>query len=384
MREVEIDAVPLDRLAMLLDADRAARLAELAARAKALLNGRTIWNVNTTASGGGVAEMLQSLLGYTRGAQVDTRWVVVAGTPDFFRITKRLHNRLHGVPGDGGPMGDAERLMYEHVLAENLLHLRATVRAGDIVLLHDPQTAGLAQGLCDMGAHPVWRCHVGRDDANEHTEEAWAFLRPYVASSEAAVFSRRVYAPEWVAPNRVWVIPPSLDPFSAKNRALDRADLEASLGQAGLVRFPQVRGASSSYDATAHAARFAVTRDYSRGARCRWTPGSSCRSVDGTISKTWPACSPGSRATWPTFPTTSISCSSGPRPPVSATTLKGPASWRNAERSGGRSRWTRSAVCISAASPWTTSMRTPISSTRCSATPQLPSRRASWRDSVSP
>ena len=242
---MEIDAVPLERLAMLLDADRARRLAEHAARARALLHGRTIWNVNTTASGGGVAEMLQSLLAYTRGAQVDTRWVVLDGTPDFFRFTKRLHNRLHGMPGDGGPMGDAERSLYERVLGENLRHLRAVVGTGDLVLLHDPQTAGLAEGLRDMGAHPVWRCHVGRDSANELTEDAWAFLRPYVTRSEAAVFSRREYAPDWVAPTQVWVIPPSLDPFSAKNQALERADVEASLGQAGLVRFSPDHGGLS-------------------------------------------------------------------------------------------------------------------------------------------
>lgn len=238
MREVEIDAVPLERLALLLDADRAARLAEQAARAKVLLNGRTIWNVNTTASGGGVAEMLQSLLAYTRGAQVDTRWLVLDGTPDFYRFTKRLHNRLHGMPGDGGPTGDAERPLYERVLAENLQHLKARVRAGDIVLLHDPQTAGLADGIRNLGAHPVWRCHVGRDSTNEHTEAAWAFLRAYLTQIEAAVFSRRQYAPEWIEPSRLWVIPPSLDPFSAKNRELDRADLEASLSHSGLVRFP--------------------------------------------------------------------------------------------------------------------------------------------------
>lgn len=242
MREVEIDAVPLERLALLLEPDRAARLSEQAARAKVLLDGRTIWNVNTTAAGGGVAEMLQTLLAYTRGAQVDTRWVVLDGTPDFYRFTKRLHNRLHGMPGDGGPTSDAERPLYEGVLAENLRHLKARVRAGDIVLLHDPQTAGLTDGIRDLGAHPVWRCHVGRDSVNEHTEAAWAFLRPYLAQAEAAVFSRREYTPEWVEPSRLWVIPPSLDPFSAKNRDLGRADLEASLSRSGLVRFPQANG----------------------------------------------------------------------------------------------------------------------------------------------
>ncbi|HEU5485227.1 MAG TPA: hypothetical protein VFU98_09990, partial [Microlunatus sp.] len=198
MREVQINPIPLDRLAQMLEADRVSRLAEHAARARAMLGKRTVWNVNATASGGGVAEMLQTLLAYSRGAQVDTRWLVLDGTPGFFRLTKRLHNRLHGVEGDGGPIGEDERGLYERVLAENLSTLRETVRAGDIVILHDPQTAGLAHGLREMGAHPVWRCHIGRDTPNENSEVAWQFLRPYVEQAQATVFSRSQYAPAWL------------------------------------------------------------------------------------------------------------------------------------------------------------------------------------------
>ena len=99
MREVEVDAIPLDRLAGLLSPVRAARLAGYAERARALLAGRTVWNVNATARGGGVAEMLQALLAYSRGAGVTTRWLVLSGDPEFFTITKRLHNVLHGIAG---------------------------------------------------------------------------------------------------------------------------------------------------------------------------------------------------------------------------------------------------------------------------------------------
>jgi len=242
MREVDIDEIPLDRLASLLDAPRAARLETSAERARSLLAGRTVWNVNATATGGGVAEMLQALLAYGRGAGVDTRWLALDGTPDFFRFTKRLHNRLHGAEGDGGPIGDGQRADYERVLADNLAVLRTKVRAGDIVLLHDPQTAGLAAGLQDVGVHVVWRCHVGRDTPNDRTDEAWAFLRPYVEASSATIFSRHVYAPDWVDADRLWVIPPSLDPFSAKNRDLTEIEVEAALRLAGIVRFPQDHG----------------------------------------------------------------------------------------------------------------------------------------------
>ena len=242
MREVEVESIPLDRLVSLLDADRAARIARYAARAPALLEGRTVWNVSATAAGGGVAEMLQALLAYGRGAGVDTRWLVLDGTPDFFGVTKRLHNHLHGNAGDGGPIGEAERAVYENVLAGNLAHLLEVVRAGDVVLLHDPQAAGLASGLLAAGAHVVWRCHVGRDTPNTLTEGAWGFLRPYVEPADAVIFSRRAFAPDWVAPERLWVIPPSLDPFSAKNRDLATVDVEAALRHAGLIRIPENHG----------------------------------------------------------------------------------------------------------------------------------------------
>lgn len=242
MREVQVDTVPLERLAGLLDATRAARLARSAAAAREVLDGRVVWNVNATASGGGVAEMLTTLLAYTRGAGVDTRWLVLDGNPRFFRITKRIHNLLHGSPGDGGPLGTTEREEYEGVLAGNLETLRSVVRPGDVVLLHDPQTAGLATGLRTTGAHVVWRCHVGRDASNDCTDLAWAFLEPYVSAADVAIFSRQAYAPPWLDASRTCVIAPSLDPFSAKNVDLPPDDVAASLRRAGLVDLPDAPG----------------------------------------------------------------------------------------------------------------------------------------------
>src|SRR4051812_24782006 len=104
MREVQVDAIPVERLTALLEPARAERLATYADRARLLLDGRTVWNVNATATGGGVAEMLQALIAYARGAGVDTRWLTLDGTPEFFRITKRIHNLLHGSAGDGGAL----------------------------------------------------------------------------------------------------------------------------------------------------------------------------------------------------------------------------------------------------------------------------------------
>jgi trehalose synthase len=242
MHEVEIDAIPLDRLAALLDPDRVARLGEHAEQARRLLEGRTVWNVNATATGGGVAEMLQALLAYSRGAGVEARWLVLDGSPGFFGLTKRLHNVLHGSPGDGGPLGDAERAAYEKVLEQNLQQLLRFVRPDDVVLLHDPQTTGLVAGVKATGARVVWRSHIGRDTPTELTDVGWAFLRPYVEQADAVIFSRDAYVPAWLDRDKVWIIPPSLDPFTAKNTEIPSGDVEAVLRHAGLTLTTERRG----------------------------------------------------------------------------------------------------------------------------------------------
>ena len=159
----------------------------------------------------------------TGGARgIENRWLVLDGEPEFFAITKRLHNRLHGDPG----RRRAARCRRAR-LATNASWPRTSPScspgsiARDIVLLHDPQTAGMVDGLRAAGVRVVWRCHVGRDSSNEQTDEAWAFLRPYLERADAFVFSRAQYVPEWIDRDRVVVIPPSIDPFSAKNRELD-------------------------------------------------------------------------------------------------------------------------------------------------------------------
>jgi trehalose synthase len=235
MDEVTIQPVDLERLAALLPGDRVVRLARAVERARAAFGDRVVWHVNATAQGGGVAEMLQTLLAYAQGAGIESRWRVLDGDPRFFEITKRLHNVLHGDPGDGGPLGPEERAHYDEVLRGNLADLARDVSPGDIVLLHDPQTAGLAEGLRALGARVVWRCHVGRDRPDEVTRSGWEFLRPYVAHAEGLVFSRREYAPAWVDDELLSVIPPSIDPLAVKNMVLTPAQVPAILARAGLV-----------------------------------------------------------------------------------------------------------------------------------------------------
>ena len=235
MRNVPVEPLSLQRLVDILPPDQGRHLLEEAERARAEFGDRVIWHVNATAQGGGVAEMLQTLLAYGRGAGIENRWLVLDGEPEFFAITKRIHNLLHGEPGDGGPLGAAEHEAFERVLADNLTTLRTVVSPGDIVMLHDPQTAGLVPGLQDLDVHVVWRCHVGRDVPNECTDLAWDFLRRYLQDCESFVFSLPEYAPDWVPRERLVVIPPSIDPFTAKNADLDPGTVEAVLAQVSLV-----------------------------------------------------------------------------------------------------------------------------------------------------
>jgi trehalose synthase len=235
MQEVDVRAAPLATLGQILQPGRSEQLRATAARARALLADRVVWNVNATAHGGGVAEMLQGLLAYGRGAGVDTRWLVLDGDPRFFAITKRIHNALHGSSEGETELGRSEHEHYERVLKDNLVALQSRVRPHDIVLLHDPQTAGLVDGLRRLGAHVIWRSHIGRDDSNAVTDRGWAFLRDYVEHADAFVFSRHEYVPGWVAPDRVRVIAPSIDPFSAKNCELVDDDVDRVLRQVGLI-----------------------------------------------------------------------------------------------------------------------------------------------------
>lgn len=235
LQEVDVQALDAARLEPLIGPDRTARNEAVAEATESLLRGRSVLNVNSTATGGGVAEMLQTLLAYGRGAGLDIRWLVIRGDPDFFEITKRIHNGLYGSPGDGGDLGEAERRHYERILRTNADELCALVRPSDVVLIHDPQPAGLAAAMATAGAKVVWRCHVGADKPNEWTERSWSFLRPYLDGVDAFVFSRRAFAPSWADDSRLHVIPPSIDPFSAKNEPISQRNVRLILGYTGLI-----------------------------------------------------------------------------------------------------------------------------------------------------
>lgn len=235
LSHVDVARRPIAQLEPVIGAERFGRLVAVAAQFRARLAGRSVWNVNSTAVGGGVAEMLQALCGYVADLGIGIRWAVIGGDAEFFALTKRLHNRIHGQPGDEGDFGPAEAAHYGDVSTANADALLAAVRPGDLVLLHDPQTCGLVAPLVAGGAKVVWRCHIGVDQQNDLSRAAWDFLRPYLAAAHGFVFSRRQYVPAWVPATARWIVPPSIDPFSAKNQPMEPATVRAILARIGVL-----------------------------------------------------------------------------------------------------------------------------------------------------
>jgi trehalose synthase len=235
LTQVPVKLLATERFESVLPRETYERFAGAVERARSLFEGRVVWNVNSTAKGGGVAEMLRSLLAYARGAGVDARWLVIEGTDDFFRVTKRIHNHLHGSAGDGGDLGEDERRIYEATLRENTPELEELVGPDDVLLLHDPQTAGLVPVMAGRAGAVVWRCHVGLDMPNDLARGAWRFLVPYISAAHAYIFSRRAFTWEGLDPDKTRIIPPSIDAFSAKNQDLDALTVRAVLRATGII-----------------------------------------------------------------------------------------------------------------------------------------------------
>jgi trehalose synthase len=239
--------IEIERLPSLTDHARYAHLAQAvdALRRESrpvaeALTGRTIWMVNSTAQGGGVSEMLPGVVTHLRDLGFATEWVVIDSDDDrFFRVTKRIHNLMHGehVPGLSGD----DRTCYEATNRANTDALRGMIGDGDILIVHDPQPMPLAGMLGnDLDLLCIWRCHIGLDVDTDETLEAWRFLERYADAYDHAVFS----APEYVAPffeGRSSIIYPALDPLTDKNRPLHVQEVIAILERGGLLSEPGPR-----------------------------------------------------------------------------------------------------------------------------------------------
>jgi trehalose synthase len=233
LTEVSLETQRPERFRELIG-DRFDELVPVIERARTKLEGKVIWHINSTARGGGVAEILRSYLAYVRGAGVDARWTVLNGNPEFFEVTKRLHNNLHGDPGDGGELGESERRTYQSTLAEATDELADLMRPGDVVFLHDPQTAGIVEPARELDVSVIWRCHVGVDRPNELVRRAWDFLRPELNGADALVFSRERFVWDGLEGQRIWIMPPTIDAFSPKNQEMNAEVVASVLGAIGL------------------------------------------------------------------------------------------------------------------------------------------------------
>jgi len=217
---VSLGPQPISRYAQILG-DEFGRVEAVAEEAADHLAGRVVWNVNSTALGGGVAEMIRAYLPYVLDGGIDARWLVLQEDPAFFVLTKRIHNNLHGKPGDEGPLGKREQRYYSDALAESERALTGLISAGDVVILHDPQTAGLVPAIKEHGATVIWRCHVGTDEENHLTRRAEDFLAGFVQTADASVFSRAEYVFDELPDGHSTVIPPGIDAFTSKNEEVE-------------------------------------------------------------------------------------------------------------------------------------------------------------------
>lgn len=196
----------------------------------------SIQNVNSTAVGGGVAEILSRMVPIMKHLGLNVRWDVIRGNERFFMITKRMHNALHGVPVE---IRDEE---FEYFLAINRENA-ADLPAADIVVVHDPQPVALIEQRQSNSGKWVWRCHI---DFSAPDPKTWKFLRQYVRKYDTAVFSAPAFARN--LPIRQVLISPSIDPLSDKNKELTEGTIQSVFDRFGIDRSRPVVTQISRFD----------------------------------------------------------------------------------------------------------------------------------------
>lgn len=198
--------IPLEDYSALLGKQEINELRVLAAP----LRGRTVQMVNSTAVGGGVAEILNRLVPLAQELNIPIRWDVLSGGEDFYAVTKAFHNALHGAPYQ------APKRDFEIFLAYNEMN-RARLRFDcEFTVIHDPQPAALIDARKNHEGHWIWRCHI---DLSHPNRAVWDFLSPYVSRHDGAIFSSPQFARQLPIPQYLFY--PSIDPLSEKNRDLE-------------------------------------------------------------------------------------------------------------------------------------------------------------------
>ena len=185
----------------------------------ATLKGARVVHVNSTREGGGVAEILHKLIPLKQALGIDARWEVINGQAGFYQCTKGFHNALQGVPVD---IPDHLLREYERTNAENAETLRAVLHDADFVFIHDPQPAALIQHFPERRGKWIWRFHI---DASRPYRPVWKYLRQMVTGFDASIFSMPEFAQP--LPHPQYIIAPSIDPLTDKNRELPPHEIEA-------------------------------------------------------------------------------------------------------------------------------------------------------------
>lgn len=179
------------------------------------LRNKTFLNVNSTAVGGGVAEILSRMLPLMTELGLKPRWELIKGGEDFYAVTKKFHNAIHGTRQELTP---ADFQLYRETIRTNLETMNLDA---DLALIHDPQPAGLIDKK-PAGAKWIWRCHI---DMSNRQDDVWEFLRGYVSRYDAAVISAPAFSQ--ALPVKQFQVPPSIDPLADKNRELSGEEVSA-------------------------------------------------------------------------------------------------------------------------------------------------------------
>src|SRR3989338_2441911 len=200
------------------------------------LQGKVIQNINSTAVGGGVAEILSRMIPLLKQLDVDARWDVIKGDEKFFFTTKKLHNGLHGVPVE---ISDDEYRHFVEINRQNAQELTF----GDILFVHDPQPIALIEKRQEFGKQWIWRCHI---DFSNPNPQIWQFLEQFIIRYNAAVFSAPAFARKLAVPQIL--IAPSIDPLSDKNKELPEEVIDSVFKRFKIDRSRPVVAQISRFD----------------------------------------------------------------------------------------------------------------------------------------
>jgi trehalose synthase len=189
------------------------------------LAGKRVLHLSATAFGGGVAEILYTLVPLMRDAGLHAEWQVIYGQDEFFDVTKTIHNALQGDPT--GLTEEQQEIFRRY----NRMNAEALEGEYDFVIVHDPQPAGMIEHARDHAAHWIWRCHI---DLSTPNRQVLDFLVPSICRHDAAIFHRLEYVPETAELPPAWIWPPAIDPLAPKNMALSAEDAGYIVDQFGI------------------------------------------------------------------------------------------------------------------------------------------------------